>query len=66
MLTKFKQFVDEINAENGSNYKKSILEKYKTDEDIKYFEETKNQAGRTSLRFPVFKDIRFDKTEPNY
>lgn len=34
--------------------------------EIKYFEETKNQAGGTSLRFPVFKDIRFDKTEPNY
>ena len=36
MLAKFKQFVDEINAENGRNYKISILEKYKDDEDIKY------------------------------
>ena len=36
MLVKFKQFVDEINAENGRNYKISILEKYKDDEDIKY------------------------------
>lgn len=36
MLAKFKQFVDEINAENGRNYKISVLEKYKDDEDIKY------------------------------
>lgn len=36
MLVKFKQFVDEITAENGRNYKISILEKYKNDEDIKY------------------------------
>lgn len=34
--------------------------------EIKYFEETTNQKGGTSIRFPVFKDIRFDKTEPNY
>ena len=34
--------------------------------EIKYFEETKNQNGGTSLRFPIFKDIRTDKTEPNY
>ena len=34
--------------------------------EIKYFEETKNQNGGTSLRFPIFKDIREDKTEPNY
>ena len=36
MLVKFKQFVDEITAENGRNYKISVLEKYKNDEDIKY------------------------------
>ena len=36
MLVKFKQFVDEITAENGRNYKISVLEKYKEDEDIKY------------------------------
>lgn len=36
MLAKFKKFVDQINAENGRNYKISILEKYKDDEDIKY------------------------------
>ena len=34
--------------------------------EIKYFEETKNQNGGISLRFPTFKDIRQDKTEPNY
>ena len=36
-LVKFKQFVDEITAEAGRNYKISVLEKYKDDEDIKYF-----------------------------
>ena len=36
MLVKFKQFVDEITAQSGRNYKISILEKYKDDEDIKY------------------------------
>jgi len=36
MLNKFKQFVDELLKENGSNYKKSILEKYKEDKDILY------------------------------
>lgn len=36
MLLKFKQFVDEILAEAGRNYKISVLEKYKEDEDIKY------------------------------
>ena len=29
MLVKFKQFVDEITAENSRNYKISVLEKYK-------------------------------------
>ena len=36
-LVKFKQFVDEILAETGRNYKISVLEKYKDDEDIKYY-----------------------------
>lgn len=36
MLVKFKQFVNEITAEAGRNYKISVLEKYKDDEDIKY------------------------------
>lgn len=33
---------------------------------VAYFEESKNQNGGTSLRFPVFKEIRTDKTEPSY
>lgn len=30
--------------------------------EIQYFEMTENQNGGKSLRFPVFKDFRFDKT----
>lgn len=33
---------------------------------IQYFEETTNEQGGTSVRFPVFVDIRDDKTEPSY
>ena len=33
-LIKFYDFVQEINKENGRNYKLSILEKYKEDEDV--------------------------------
>ena len=36
-LLEFKNFVDEINLENGRNYKISILEKYKDNENIKFF-----------------------------
>ena len=36
-LIKFKNFVDELCKENGSNYKKAILEKHKDDSDIRYF-----------------------------
>lgn len=36
-LYKFKKFVDEILADNSRNYKISVLEKYKDDEDIKYY-----------------------------
>ena len=36
MLLKFKEFYDKITAEAGRNYKISVLEKYKDDEDIKY------------------------------
>ena len=55
-------FSDEQRAEiwaNRDQYLGKIAE-------IKYFEETYNQNGGTSLRFPTFKDIRTDKTEPNY
>ena len=34
--------------------------------EIQYFEESKNQEGGLSLRFPVFKALRIDKTEPSY
>ena len=34
--------------------------------EIQYFEETTNQDGGISLRFPVFKDFRTDKTEADY
>lgn len=34
--------------------------------EVGYFEETKDSTGKLSLRFPTFKDFRFDKTEPNY
>lgn len=44
---------------NSRNYENVIIE-------ISYFEETKDSTGKPSLRFPTFKDFRFDKTEPNY
>ncbi|WP_204244276.1 hypothetical protein, partial [Clostridium botulinum] len=34
--------------------------------EVQYFEETKNQNGGISLRFPVYKCIRNDKIEPSY
>lgn len=34
--------------------------------EIQYFEETKNKDGGVSLRFPVWKYIRLDKSEPSY
>ena len=34
--------------------------------EIQYFEESKNQDGGLSLRFPVYKKLRTDKTEPSY
>ena len=34
--------------------------------EIQYFEETTNQDGGESLRFPVFKDFRYDKTEADF
>lgn len=36
-LFKFKQFVDEIQKENGKLYKQAIVEKHKDDEDIRYY-----------------------------
>lgn len=34
--------------------------------EVSYFEATTNQQNGESLRFPVFKTIREDKTEPSY
>lgn len=34
--------------------------------EVQYFEETKNANGGLSIRFPVFKDIRSDKSEPDF
>ena len=34
--------------------------------EVQYFEESQDQHGNLSLRFPVFKTIREDKTEPSY
>lgn len=34
--------------------------------EIQYFEESKNQQGGTSLRFPVYKGLRLDKNEVSY
>lgn len=53
----------------GSGISKELREKvWANKEDyigvtisVQYFEETKNQAGGVSLRFPVFLDFRYDK-----
>ena len=34
--------------------------------EIQFFEETTNKDGGKSLRFPVFKDIRYDKAEADF
>lgn len=55
-------FSDEIRAliwTEPSNFLGKIVE-------IQYFEETTNADGGKSLRFPIFKDFRPDKTEADY
>lgn len=34
--------------------------------EVQYFEESSNQSGGISLRFPVFKELRWDKNEVSY
>ena len=34
--------------------------------EVQYFEESTNADGGISLRFPIFKDFRFDKTEADF
>jgi DNA ligase 1 len=57
-------FTDEErhNLWNGDGSKDDIMDKII---EVQYFEESKNQDGGISLRFPVFKGIRDDKTEPS-
>ena len=50
-------FSDAIRSEIWSNQSKYL----NTVSEIKYFEETTNDNGGLSLRFPVFKDFRHDK-----
>jgi DNA ligase-1 len=45
------------------NHKEEYLNKIA---EIQYFEESKNQDGGISLRFPVYKKLRLDKTEESY
>lgn len=55
-------FTDWLRSEvwnNRSKYLDSIVE-------ISYFETSTNDQGGESLRFPIFKDFRFDKTEADF
>ena len=55
-------FSDELRVtiwNNQSDYLGNICE-------IQYFEETSNADGGESLRFPIFKDFRPDKSEADY
>jgi DNA ligase-1 len=45
------------------NHKEEYINKIT---EIQYFEESKNQDGGISLRFPVYKKVRTDKTEESY
>lgn len=58
----------------GSGYSKELREEVWKDPlsylgkiiEVQYFEETMNQNGGISLRFPVFIDFRTDKSEPDF
>lgn len=53
----------DVDREYIWNHKDEYLNKIV---EVQYFEESKNQDGGISLRFPVFKKLRLDKTEPSY
>ena len=74
-LRKFASFVEEITKENGRNYKMSVLEKYKEDEDIKYYlnyiynpyittgiGRKKLEESYDSFRFDVVKEDLINRT----
>jgi len=44
---------------NKEEYLQRIIE-------VQYFEESKNAQGGISLRFPIFKKLRTDKSTPSY
>ena len=58
----------------GSGFEKELRDEIwnnKTDwlgriVEVQYFEETKNDCGGLSLRFPVYKDYRTDKLDADY
>lgn len=58
----------------GGGYTKSEREEFWIDPqqfvgsiiEVQYFEESVDQYSNLSLRFPVFKTVREDKTEPSY
>lgn len=53
----------DVDREYIWNHKEEYLGKIV---EVQYFEESKNQDGGISLRFPVYKNLRIDKTEPSY
>lgn len=55
----FSDFDREYIWNNQDQYLGKIVE-------VQYFEITKDKTGTESLRFPVFKNMRLDKTEPSY
>lgn len=58
-LLEFENFVNEINLENGRNYKISILEKYKDNENIKfYLEFIFNPYKITGISILKFKKVK--------
>ena len=64
-LREFKVFTDELLQSNSKALREQV---WQNPEEyigltiaVQYFEETQNQQGGKSLRFPVFIDFRYDK-----